>query len=242
MKVVFCTPTVKRPFAPYLEALENSVPALDQAGIEHGIVFQVGCPYISGARATMLRQALEAKADQIIFLDHDVSWRPQDLYELIRAEGDVVAGTYRIKHDPEEYMGTIESGPDGRPFVRKSDGAIKASLVPAGFLKITKEGVNNFMYHYPELCFGPLYQQSVDLFNHGAVLGDRLWWGEDYAFSKRYRDKCGDIWLLPHLQITHHSDMGMEYKGNFHMWLRRQPGGDLSECPNPPKLLSVVNA
>lgn len=232
MKVVFATPTVKRPFAPYLAALEASVPVLDSAGIEHQIVFEVGCPYISGARATMTRKALDAKADVIIYLDHDVSWEPQDLMKLINTEGDVVAGTYRIKHEPEDYMAVLFVDDKARPIVRK-DGCVKAKLVPAGFLKITKEGINRFMYHYPELTFGPLFNQSVDLFNHGAVLGDRIWWGEDYCFAQRWNDKCGDLWLIPDLNITHHNSEGKAFPGNFHQYLLRAPGGSESDCPNP---------
>lgn len=236
MKVVFATPTIKGPFAPYIAALEASVPLLDAAGLEHQIVFEVGCPYISGARATMTRKALDAQADVIVYLDHDVSWDPQDLLTLINTEGDVVAGTYRIKHEPEEYMSVLYCDGNNRPIVR-ADGCVKARLVPAGFLKITKEGVNRFMYAYPELTFGPLYSQSVDLFNHGAVLGDRIWWGEDYCFSQRWNDKVGEIWLVPNLNITHHNSDGKAFPGNFHEFLLRQPGGSKSANPVPPPLI-----
>lgn len=232
MKVVFATPTIKRPFAPYLESLEASVPVLDAAGIDHQIVFEIGCPYISGARATMTRKALDAGADVIVYLDHDVSWRPQDILKLINTEGDVVAGTYRIKHEPEEYMSVLYCDAQNRPKVR-ADGAVKARLVPAGFLKITKEGINRFMYAYPELTYGPLFNQSIDLFNHGAVLGDRIWWGEDYCFAQRWNDKCGDLWLVPDLNIDHHNSDGVCFKGNFHQYLLRQPGGSESDNPNP---------
>lgn len=235
MKVVFATPTIKRPYAPYLEALEASVPVLDSAGIEHQVVFKVGCPYISGARAELTRAALDAKADAIVYLDHDVSWDPQDLVKLIRTEGDVVAGTYRLKQDTEEYMGVHFCDPAGRPVVRPSDGAIKARLVPAGFLKVTKEGINRFMHAFPELTYGPLFNQSVDLFNHGAVLGDRIWWGEDFCFAQRWNDKCGDLWLVPNLNIVHHGQDGTAYPGNYHNHLRRNPGGDLSANPLPPQ-------
>lgn len=241
MKVIFATPTIRRPFAPYLEALEASVPLLDKAGIDHQIVFEVGCPYISGARATMTRKALDAGADIIVYIDHDVSWDPQDLLTLINTEGHVVAGTYRIKHEPsespEDYMGVLHCDSNNRPIVR-ADGCVKAKLVPAGFLKLTKEAVNMFMYHYPELTYGPLYNQSVDLFNHGAVMGDRIWWGEDYAFSQRWNNKCGDIWLVPNLNINHHNSDGKCYPGNFHEYLLRQPGGSNSDNPVPWKMVA----
>lgn len=221
-KVVFCIPIVGKPYDACVQSLEASLPLLEAAGYTHGMAQILNMPYISAARATMLRSALDDKADIVVFIDYDVSWKPGDLLKLIQTEGDCVAGTYRCKIDDEEYMGTVESGPDGTPKVRPSDGAILAKTVPAGFLKVTKEGVNKFMEQYPELCYGPRYHLSVDLFNHGAHEG--LWWGEDYAFARRYRDKCGEIWIVPDLDIDHNTKDTV-YRGNFHRYLCRQPGG-----------------
>jgi hypothetical protein len=189
---------------------------LHKAGWEEGIVFEIGCPYISAARMLMLRKALDVKPGVIVFIDHDVSWFPKDLLTLIETPGDVVAGTYRFKKDEEEYMGLLDSDPvTHRPKVR-SDGCVKAELVPAGFLKVTTKAIDIFMKHFPQLCFGPAYAPSVDLFNHGVENG--RWFGEDYAFSKHWRETGNDIWIVPTLRIDHHQDE-KAYKGNFHDFL-----------------------
>jgi hypothetical protein len=228
-KVVFCTPALDSPIEPYFESMKASLPLLEEAGWEHAYAAQRACPYISAARANMLRSALDARADVVVFLDYDVSWRPGDLLKLLETEGDVAAGTYRCKTEDgptaEFYMGTWETNADFTPQVR-SDGAINARLIPAGFMKITAAGVDKFMMEYPELCYGPMYHQSVDLFNHGVR--DRIWWGEDYAFSRRWKEKCGDIWIVPDLSVDHHAG-GKVYKGNLHQFLLRQPGGSLHE-------------
>lgn len=221
MKVIFCLPTLKKPYQVTLDSLEASIPLIKADGWDEGMVSEVGCPYISNARATMLRKALDDKADVIVFIDHDVSWKPEDLLTLINTEGDVVAGTYRFKHEPEEYMGACLPYPDGRPQVR-ADGGIRAFCAPAGFLKITKECVNKFIEAFPELCYGSRYAPSVDLFNHGAHEG--VWYGEDYAFCRRWRETGGDIVIVPDLNISHWSG-DIEYKGNYHDYLQRQPGG-----------------
>jgi len=224
-KVVFCIPTITKPYQCTLDSLEASVPLLEAAGWEHGAVYQIGCPYISAARALMLRKALDAKATVVVFIDHDLSWDAQDLLTLIETDGDVVAGTYRFKGPIEEYMGAIFPGLDGSPIVRE-DGCIKAHSIPAGFLKITRQGVNRFIQEYPELTYGEKCAPMVDLFNHGVM--EHCWYGEDYAFAKRWREKCGDIWLIPNLNINHHLP-STEFKGNFHEFMLKQPGG--SECP-----------
>lgn len=221
-KVVFACPTVAGPYPCFLESMEASVPLLDAAGLDHQIVFEVGNPYISAARSSMLRKALDANADMIVFLDHDLSWKPGDLLKLVQTQGDVVAGVYRYKRDEEEYMGAVMTDAHNIPQGRASDGALSGYRVPAGFLKVTKAAVNKFMEHYPELVYGPYFYPSVDLFNHGAH--ERLWYGEDYAFSRRWLATGERIWIVPDLDIDHHSK-DQVYRGNFHQFLLRQNAG-----------------
>lgn len=224
--VVFCTPTLDKPHPAYIAAMEATLPLLDEHGITHRLVFEVGCPYISAARATMLRKAMDARAELIVFIDHDLSWRPEDLVTLIRTRGEVVAGLYRFKKPEEEYMGAWETGPNDAPVLRP-DGCIRATRVSAGFLKVSAVAVERFMGAYPELCYGALDEPSVDLFNHGAHEGK--WWGEDYAFSRNWLACGGEIAVIPDLDLTHHSATDA-YPGNLHQFLMRQPGGALAEA------------
>lgn len=223
-KVIFCIPTITRPHQVTLDSLAASLPLVEAAGWDHGVVFNIGSPYISHARSKMLRKALDAGATDIVFIDHDLSWQPDALARLLLVTDEVVSGTYRFKHEPEEYMGSVMTHDNGAPVVRE-DGCIDAHSIPAGFLKITRAGVNRFIREYPELLYGEACSPFLDLFNHGAHAG--TWYGEDYAFARRWREKCGQVWLVPGLQIDHHSDK--PYPGNFDLYLRRQPGGDLHE-------------
>jgi hypothetical protein len=232
-KVVFGIPIPKMqdPHPQTVQALRDCLPLVEAAGFEHGFTFTSGNPYISGARAEITRKALDAKADMIVYLDYDVSWDPQDMVKLLTTEGDVVGGTYRCKVPETVWMGAIhthlEGINEGRPVTRE-DGCIKARTLPAGFLKVTTAGIDNFMRAYPELCYGPQYSLSIDLFHHGAHEG--IWWGEDYAFCRNYEAKCGDIWLIPDMNITHWTFEGKDapakaFKGNYHEYMLRQPGG-----------------
>lgn len=223
MKVIFTTPNLNGPTKPFINALEQSIPLVKAAGWDEGLVEERGNPYISGARSIMLRKALDANPDVVVFLDYDLSWDPQDLLTLISTPGDVVAGTYRFKKEAEEYMGALIGE---RPIVR-DDGCIKADRVPAGFLKVTVDALRRFARAYPQLLYGDPLRPSLDLFNHGAI--DGVWYGEDYAFSKRWVDIGGEIWIIPNINLTHHS-ADHAFPGNFHEFLLKQPGG--SNDPN----------
>lgn len=231
MKVVICCPTYTRPHQATLDAVEAAIPAMEAAGIDHNIVWEISNPYISGARAAMLRKALDAGADEIVFLDHDVSFAPRDLLLLIQTPGDVVAGLYRYKKpgEPEEYMGgliydQITGMPIGENAGPDETLVLKAERVPAGFLKVTRNAVAHFAKSYPALLYGDVLSPSVDLFNHGAY--DGKWWGEDMAFSRNWIDCGGTIWVIPDLNLTHHS-ADEAFAGNYHLFLQRKPGGAL---------------
>jgi glycosyltransferase involved in cell wall biosynthesis len=217
-KVVFCTPFMgDRPTKPFIKSLGDCLPAIEEAGFDHAFVQEVNCPYISAARAKLLRKALDASADIIVFLDYDVSWTPEAMVKLLTAEGEVVAGTYRKKSEKDvEYMGVLSSGMNG-DLISREDGALQAEFVPGGFLKVTKEAIEIFAKAYPELLFGEIMHPSLDLFNHGVR--DRIWYGEDYAFSRRWRDAGQKLWLLPDLDLDHNKD-DICYKGNFHTYLK----------------------
>lgn len=202
--------------------MEKSIPLIRDAGYEDMYIQEVGCPYISNARATMLRKALNEGCEIIVFIDYDLSWDEQDLLTLIETEGDLVSGLYRFKKDEEEYMGTLKCNGDLTPMVNR-DGTIQGDKIPAGFMKITLDGVRKFMRAYPELLYGYPDCYSIDLFNHGVFEG--VWYGEDYAFSRRWNDKCGDIKIIPNINLNHHSK-DKEYKGNYHKFLMKQPRPD----------------
>lgn len=216
MKVVFCTlHLTERPHPAFIQSLQDCLPAVETAGFTHQFVSEIGCPYISGARAKVLRKALDGLADIVVYLDYDVSWSPEDMIKLLTTDGEVVAGTYRVKRDNEvKYMGIMKA--DEKGLVTRADGCISAEKVPAGFLKITREALTAFAFQYPELLFGDPLAYSLDLFNHGAI--NNIWHGEDYAFSHRWKAMGKDIWLIPNLNINHHKGDEV-YEGNFHKYL-----------------------
>lgn len=177
-------------------------------------LYQTGIPYISRARSELLHKAMGLGADVFVFIDHDMSWRPEDMLKLLAAEGDVIAGTYRLKKDEEEYMGALSD-----PRVTRADGAIAALGAPAGFLKVTRKAVELFMAKLPHLLFGDPASPHVDLFNHGAKKGE--WLGEDIAFSRNWREVCGgEIWVLPDLNIDHWRG-DKKYAGNLRRFLEK---------------------
>lgn len=226
-KVVFTTLYLgKKPHPKFVSSLERCLPYIEELGWSHEVAIEENNPYISAARCKLIRKALDANPTAIVFLDYDVSWTPKSMGRLLEAEGDVVAGTYRFKTPKERYMGALETGHTGRPLRRESDGALLAYCAPAGFLKVTPKAINEFAKKHPHLLFGPPMNPNLDMFNHGVI--DGIWYGEDYAFCKRWKETGGDLWLLPDLDIDH-STGDVTFCGNFHNYLLNYNGEDDEE-------------
>ena len=227
-KVVFCVATLWRPVDAMLDALEASIPRLESAGWKHALVSEIACPYISAARSKLLRKAIDADATDIFFIDDDLSWEPDAPLKLLQTQCDVVAATYRYRMDEEAYMGTLYTQAGHLPIARPTDGALVAEWVPAGFLRVTLTAVRKLMRRFPRLVYGLPERPHFDMFHHGAHRG--LWYGEDYAFSRRAHAAGLAVVIVPDVWITHHDRRtGKEYRGNYHEFLLRQPGGSKAD-------------
>jgi hypothetical protein len=64
-----------------------------------------------------------------------------------------------------------------------------------------------------------------------------MWWGEDYAFCRNWQEIGGEVWLVPNLNLNHWSGDKV-WKGNFHEYLLKQPGGS----KDPARETEQVNA
>lgn len=174
------------------------------------------CPYIQAGRNAVVYEFLQTDCDTLIFLDDDMSWKPEDIVRLIETPGRVVAGAYRKKKDMVEYAVRIKTK-DTIPLIRP-DGCIAAHGVATGFLKIDRYVFTKLQQQYPELRYGLMF----DYFPQGVQ--HHVWVGEDYAFCNLWTKTGGNIWVLPDIDFTHHGP-DKDYHGNYHEFLKSLPGG-----------------
>jgi hypothetical protein len=112
-EVVFCCPTITKPYQPFLDSLAAALPVIQEAGWTDKSAWSIGCPYISRARSTMLAKAMKTSADVFVFLDHDLSFPPATLLKLLETDGDFIAGTYRLQARARRIYGLADHGRGG---------------------------------------------------------------------------------------------------------------------------------
>jgi hypothetical protein len=225
-KADFCVPVYPdEPYPQMMEALNAEIPFLEKGGWGSEVIYQKGLPYISASRALLLHSALKADATAIMFIDQDISWEPGSAVRLLETEGGFVCGAYRFKHDDEHYMGGLREISNGVA-ARRDDGCLEAYMMPAGFMKVTREAINQMIKAHPELCCGEPCSPHFDLFSHGVIEGE--WRGEDAAACIRWWQMGEKVWCLPDLNITHHSK-DKDYPGNLAKFLKAIVGNPVTD-------------
>jgi hypothetical protein len=220
--------------SPFRKSLTDTVNLFKDNGVEIVNIDTVsGCCYLPVVRNRLVRRFMDSRADTLLFLDADLSWRPKELLEFVQHDKCVLAGIYRMKTGNEMYPCLIEHDNNFNPVVR--DGLIKAHSVPTGCLKIKKEVFDTIIEYYEEdlEIDEPNEQHDALIFAYWNIFDcakiGRRWIGEDYKFCHTWRSLGGDIWIYPNMTFGHHTnDLQASFYGNFHNFLTRQPGGSHS--------------
>ena len=178
---------------------------------------------ISRARNAAVAHFLEDEENtHLLFIDSDIIFEPEDVYQLIKADKDVIAGMYpkkyivweRLKKDPNAERVDF---PIGGEIKITDDEFIESSYLPTGFLMIKREAILKLIADHPELK----YKNDIDgygtgdnfynLFNAGIRNG--IYESEDWGFCSLWKESGGQVLVHPNINLKH---VGWhEYSGNL---------------------------
>lgn len=187
--------------------------------------------YLPIVRNRLVDAFLKSDAEDLIFVDADVDFPPDALLRLLDYDVDIVAGATPFKQADEGYPVTL-AAKAGEPVpVDPKTGLIAAEVAPTGFMRIRRGVFERMAEHY-----GADELRVVEYSPRGDECGAYLnffdtpkvgtrWFGEDTWFCRQWRAMGGDIWVDPDITFKHWGVRATE--GNFHTYLRKQPGGDL---------------
>jgi len=94
---------------------------------------------IQAARDELLAIAHQAQADDMIWIDADISWKPEWIFKLLDYPVDVVGGTYRLKQDESEDYAL-----KAQPWMLKADshGLMQVEALGFGFVRFSKRAID----------------------------------------------------------------------------------------------------
>lgn len=227
----------------YHKSVLNLALSCQRSGISLGIK-HVGCDsLVPRARNTLVRHFLDSTATDLLFVDADITFQPEDVFSLLALDEPIVGGIYPRKQldwhriwraaragvDPEQlpYYGFIGvfNWQDGGDY--PLDALIEVRHLGTGFLRIRRSALEEMISKLGDtITFDYSHEQDAfagktghDLFPIGPDIryplgsGGRQYLSEDWAFCELAR-QCGfKLYAAPWVQLVHSGNF--DYAGSL---------------------------
>lgn len=196
-------------YAPYCISLAQTLGVLSKLGIEWDYLARPSDFHIERAVNNTLTELLErGDFTDVLLIDSDESWEPEGVVRILLHPQEIVAGSYRMKNHPTDYVGSLvwdEGTPRGR-MLADGTALIAAERVAAGFLRIRLDALRRYVAAYPNLWSDEPDGRKFQFFQRAPLTeddGSVVMGCQDMVFSKRWRDIGGELWIDPMVKIGH---------------------------------------
>ncbi len=195
----------------------NSMLETVKMGLQLGVeIFPIYLSYdalIQRARNDLVAIALQLECDDLVFIDSDIEWDPNNFFKLLQHPVDVVGGTYPKKGDAEIYVAKIL---DSTRVPDPNTGLIEAEGLGTGFLRMSRKALEllwETSVPYEEKETGKVRRWIFDVIvDQGELIS------EDIYVCERLREGGIQVWLDSTITCNH---VGMKkYTGNFENWYK----------------------
>lgn len=122
----------------YVDSLTNSMRGAASRNVELYPVYLTNDVLIQRARNSLIAIAIEADVDDLIWIDSDIQWQPDDIFRLLEYPVDVVGGTYRKKTDEEQYPVQVRG--NSIP-IDPATGLLEVDGLGTGFLRLSRKAL-----------------------------------------------------------------------------------------------------
>jgi len=134
---------------------------------------------------------------RVVWIDSDISWRPDQFMRLIKSPYEVVTGAYAVVDGSTSIL--TSQGFMTRQSVKQEAAPFRVDACGFGFVSM-KQGVFERM---PRAWFCLAHQQ-VGVLNGHPVIDSA---GEDISWCSKARGLGIEIWFDPTILVTHHKVM-----------------------------------
>jgi len=181
--------------------------------VEHNISLQyqinTSGSLLCAERNRLVKAFLESDATHILFVDSDLGWPADAVIAMIQKDEAFIAGVYPARQE-DSFLFRPCFNEDGSIVSYVEKQLLKMQYIPAGFMLLKREVLENMIKATPELAFQPKDAKLPSghaLFN--TEIRDGEFWGEDYVFCRIAR-QCGyHIWVDPMIEFDHAGRRGM---------------------------------
>ena len=176
--------------------------------------FLPSCTNLAMGRNQLVKEFLASDDERLVFVDADVTFEPGAIIKLSHYPVDFVGGAYRLKQETERYPIQLLAEPSGMV-----DGLVQVASVPTGFLSLSRNVFETFKASHPgrdyQVQGHPAYAYFQIPFRDGHL------YTEDAFFCREWREKGGQVYLDPEINLTHWQG-NIPYPGHIGNFYRKK--------------------
>ena len=222
--VVFCTPAFDyNVTCSYAQSMMETDWLLGKTKIARAHLFVGGDPYLAKVRNLCIARALRVYPNltDIFFIDADVNWDAAAVPRFLASDKPVIGGIYPKKNDNTEFPVFLKLKSPDEPEYIVNDGLFLANCLPTGFLRIKRHVIDKMCAAVGtytdgtgggEVCHN-LFEMGFWPDDPKDPLSKGEWWGEDFAWSRRWTELGGELWVDPDINFEHRGSKA--WSGNF---------------------------
>jgi hypothetical protein len=200
--------------------LAISLARFTQVAGKHGISVHMGsicgCSVVSRARNLLVKDMIDSDATDLLFIDSDINFEPDDILRLMAWGADpkkgIVAGVPRTRSENKVYIADLDYDENGE-LTMNGMGLVRGKRVATAFMLIRREVFEQMMAAHPEWVYKDQRSDRMIPCLFDFKLTEEGYIGEDFLFCDRARELGFEVWIDPTIKLGH---MGVqEYEGCF---------------------------
>jgi hypothetical protein len=188
----------------YLSSIFKSQKLLKENNIESYLDIIVDEPLVQLARNKLLALFIESDCNELILIDSDQAWDPEDLLKLINIDKDFVGAPVILKTS-NNYNVSFEDPSNNE--------LMEVDFVGTGFLKISKRVAEQVFNSSQEYMDGDYVSRMA----FEVKIIDKNIMSEDFVFCKKWKDLGGSVFIDTSINPYHIGSSS--YQGNFKEYL-----------------------
>lgn len=213
------TPIARHPCRQYTAALTRTLVYLRDHGIRAYVQTVVGNSNLPRARNELVAAFLASDYTDLLFIDDDMGWEPNDVLRLLASDKPLIGGVgskkvFRPDQDRSKWCMRMDWT---KPAEQDDFGALRVDGVGTGFMKIERRVFETLRDAHPTWKrrgwddMPPETKLNYYAFFRFADDYDEM--GEDFGFCQAWAALGGQVWVDPLIRLIHVGEH--EFTGDF---------------------------
>lgn len=173
-------------------------------GIQVDVLAQYGESLITRARQDVLATFWGGEWTDLLFIDGDIGFQPENVWRLLDSEWDVCAAPYPLKRIDWESVAlapsaevakraSVETVINFMPEAARDGDFIEALDAGTGFMRITRDAVELLIASFPALEYQAESGAGTRWALFDTFIDQGRYLSEDYAFCRRWQHIGGQV-------------------------------------------------